>query len=112
MILQRPQQFGLSGQRHVTDLVQKQRAAVSELDQAHLIRGGAGKRVYAAKQPLKQGFDHRRTIAGHEAALVGRARLAQRLGYQVLAGSRLPRDERGAVVRRHRRMRANRSHIK
>ena len=48
LLLQDAKQFGLQRRRNITDLVQKERAFVSQLEAANLLRDGSGERPFFA----------------------------------------------------------------
>ncbi|MNE86294.1 hypothetical protein D3C80_1833790 [compost metagenome] len=50
--LQHAQQFGLQGQGHVADFVEKQGAAIGRIEQALMIAVGAGEGAFAVTEQL------------------------------------------------------------
>ena len=96
-LLQDAQQLGLQGERHLADLVEEQRAAVGDLEEALLVVVGAGERalLVAEQLALEQVLRHRRAVLRHE-QLVAPARPGSgRRGDQLLAGAGLALDEHG-----------------
>ena len=73
--LQHAQQLRLHRQRQLADLVEEQRAAVGQLEQARLVVGGAGERAaHVAEQlALEQRLDDRRAVDRHEPAIAARS---------------------------------------
>ena len=68
LILQCPEKLCLSGKRHVANFVEKNRALVGELKEAHLILVGPGERAanVAEEFALEERFHHRRTVQHHK----------------------------------------------
>ena len=95
LTLEHAQQLGLSGERHVSDLVQEQRASVSILEQARLVVRGAGERtLHVPKQlALEQRFHNRRAVEHDVPAGRNRAEPMERARNQVFTGPGLPRDQ-------------------
>jgi len=89
LVLQRAQQLGLRGKRHVPDFIQQQRAAVRVFKQADLVchRAGKGSLHVAEQLAFKDGFHHRRAVADRKILGGRRAAAVQRPGYQFLAGA-------------------------
>ena len=102
-LLQDAQQLGLQRRLHLANLVEEQRAAVRELDQADLVGDGARERALAMAEQLAL-----EQIGGDGGAVQADERLAgalavlvDRLGDQLLAGAVLADDEHVRVSRRH-----------
>ncbi len=93
--LDKAQQLGLQAQRHLADLVQKQRAPVGGLDAAHapLHRAGKGAAGMAEELGLKQSFGNRRAVDGDKGLAASRGEPVQGLGHQFLARTGRPLDQ-------------------
>ncbi len=89
------QELRLHAKGHVTHLVQKQRALVGGFDEAHAVRVSAAERpLLAAEQlDLEQALRQGRAVDRHERLRRAAAGAVQRARGDLLAGSRLARDE-------------------
>ena len=100
-VLQHAQQLGLHRQRHVADLIEKQRAAIRELELAGLAASPrAGERAFliAEQLRLQQRFGNRRAVELDEGPLGTRRAAMQRMSIQLLASTGLATDQyRGAA---------------
>ena len=96
--LQRAQELGLQGERHVGDLVQEKGAAVGELE---LARTPGHTRGHAFSDPEHLGFQqlrgNRRAIDGDERPVPAGRRRVQDAGELLLADTRLAQEEHGNV---------------
>ena len=92
---QHPQQARLQRRRHVADLVEEQRAAVSLLETPAALRVGAGERAFLVAEELRlqQLRGDRRGVERDERPRGARAVVVQRAGHELLAGARLAGDE-------------------
>ena len=104
VLLERAQNLRLQRQRQVADLVEKQRAAVRQLELAGLARhrAGEGALLVAEELGLEQVVGNRRAVDRHERAVGPRAQRVQRPREQLLARAALPFEQ-------HRRIRARRA---
>ena len=102
LLLQRAQDLGLRLQAHVADLVEKQRAAVGELELAAPIRGGAGERPLdvAEQLALDQLFRNRGAVHLDERPGPPAAHRVNAPGDELLAGAVLAVDQHPTVGRR------------
>ena len=91
-----------SGQRHVADFVEEQRAAVGvfELALAQSVGAGEGARLRGRTARLQQVLVQGGAVQGHERLVLARAVVVDRLGDQFLAGAVLAEDQDGGVGRR------------
>ena len=103
-LLQHAQQLGLQERRHLADLVEHQRAAARQLEQADLVLQRAGERALLVAEELRldQVLRNRRAVDLDERALGAQAAQVQRVGDQFLAGAVLALDQDVGVARRHR----------
>ena len=94
-LLEHAEQFGLERQRQFAHLVEEQRAAVGELDEAHPAGIGAreGPALVAEELALDQRVGNRPAINRHERALCPPAAGVNRPGHEFLAGARLTRHQ-------------------
>ena len=101
--LQQTQQFDLHGERNVTDLVQKQRAATGCFNQSSLARYCTGERsALMAKQfGLKQVLRQTGAIDRYQGAVCTRAGLMHCVCHQFLAGSRFTLQQHSGLRGRH-----------
>ena len=95
LILQSPQQLGLSSERHVANFVEEYRAAVGILEQAHLVLGCAreGAAHVSEKFALKQRFHHGRTVQHDKPPIRHRAEIVQSFRGQFLTRSGFTRHQ-------------------
>ena len=102
LLLERAQNLRLQRQRQIADFIEKQRAAVGELELPRLAVGGAGERplLVAEQLGLEQRLRDGRTIDRHERAVGAGTQRVQRSGEQLLAGAALAFDQDGRVGRR------------
>ena len=98
-LLQRAQQLGLQVERHLADLVEKERALVRQLEAADLARDGAGERALFVAEELafEQPGGNGRAIQLDEGALAARAQAMDGARQQFFAGSGLALDEHGGI---------------
>ena len=98
--LQRAQQAGLRLQRHIANLIEKQRAAMGLLKFAGVARDGAGER--ALLMPEQLAFDQLGGNGGsvdrHERPVFAVAQLMDRLGHQFLAGPAFAQHQHGQII--------------
>ena len=89
-LLQHAQQLHLHRRLHLADLVEEQRAAVGELEDAACGVVGAGERalLVAEQLALEQRLGDRRAVDRDERERRARAELVDRLRDQLLAGAR------------------------
>ena len=82
-------------QRHIADLVEEQRAAVSGVEQAGLVTVGAGKGALAIAEQfaLQQVLRQRRTVLHDERLAAPRAAIVDGAGNQFLAGTGLASEQ-------------------
>ncbi len=102
-LLQHAQQLDLQRQRHIADLVEKQRAAAGLLEQPGLRLAGAGERTLgmAEKFRLEQGFGNGGAVDGDERPGLPRAGTVNGAGQHFLAGARLAANEHAGLAARH-----------
>ncbi len=96
LLLQHAQQLALQGQRHVADLVEKQRAALGDLQLARpaLARGaGEGARRGAEELGLQQAFGNRRRVDADERLVGPRRGGMDGMREQFLAGAGLAEQQ-------------------
>ncbi len=103
-LLQHAQQLGLQQQRHLADLVEHQRAAGGQLEQADLVAGRAGERALLVAEQLRldQLLRQRRAVDLDERALRAAAAHVDRVGDQLLADAVLALDQDVGVALGHR----------
>ena len=82
LVVQESQQLHLHRQRHVADLVEKQRPTVGAFDLADRLLDSAGEGAFLVTEQLafQQGLGDRRAIEGDEGLLGARAEAVDRLG--------------------------------
>ena len=102
VFLQNAQQLRLGEERHLADLVEKERAALRHFelaDLAALLRAGERPFLIAEELAFKEVIGDTRAVDGDKGILVTPALLVDGAGDQLLAGPRFARDEhgRGAV---------------
>jgi len=97
--LQEAQQARLALDRHVADLVEKQRTAVRRFDPAHapLVRAGERAALIAEQLRLQQVMRNRPAVDRDERPLAAAGTLVNRERRQFLAGARLAGDEYARV---------------
>ncbi|MNO76393.1 hypothetical protein D3C76_674650 [compost metagenome] len=98
---QHAQQAGLQAERHVSDLVEEQGAAVGLLQQpAHTLAGspGEGAGDIAEQLALDQAFRNRRTVQRHERLVAAGAGFVQLAGEDLLAGAGFAVDQHRQVA--------------
>ena len=102
-VLQHAQQFGLRRLVQVADLVEEDAAAVGQLELAAPQRRGAGERAFlvAEQLALDELGGNRRAIHFDEGARGERAFAMDVLGEQLLAGSRLARQQHASIRSRN-----------
>ncbi len=98
-LLQEAQQACLAFDRHIADLVEKQRAAVRRFDPARapLVRAGERAAFIAEQFRLQQVMRNRAAVDRDERPLAAAGALVNRERRQLLAGARLARDEHARV---------------
>ncbi len=101
-LLQHAQQLHLRGRRHLADFVEKERAAIGQLEAALAPIGGARERALLVPEDLalEQRLGNRRAVDRDERKRRARTELVDRLRDQFLAGARLARDEHRRAGRR------------
>ena len=102
-LLQHAQELDLQRERHVTDLVEQQCAAVGRLEQAAVIANGAGERALGVAKELRleQRLGDRTAVHRVELTLRPGARTVDGLREELLAGTALAGDEHARVALRH-----------
>jgi hypothetical protein len=102
-LLQDAQQLRLQARRRLRDLVQEERAAVGDLEEALLVgdRAREGAALVAEELALEDALGERGAVHGHEEAVRTRAPVVDGARDQLLARARLALDQDGAAVRRH-----------
>ena len=95
--------FTCSGQRHVADLVEEERALVGGDEEAALVGDGAGERALgvAEELALEQRLGDRAAVDRDEGLVRARARAVDRAREQLLAGAALALDQDARVARGH-----------
>ena len=102
-LLERSQNLGLHRERHIADLVEKERAAVRGLEPAAPGPDGPGKSApfmaeqLGLQQPLRNGG----AIDGDQRSVFSHARSVNRLRQQILAGAALAFDQYRDIRARH-----------
>ena len=101
-LLQDPQQLDLRRRHHLGDLVEKQRAAMRQLEhtRAPVVCPREGALLVPEDLALEQRLGNRRAVDRHERKRRARAQLVDRLGDELLAGARLTRDQHRGQRRR------------
>src|SRR5262249_34371816 len=102
-LLQDTQQFDLQGQVQVTNLIEKQRATIGQLE-APLLQGlgpGKGALLMAEQLRLNERFGEGRTADLDERSFGPRRVVVYRMGNQLLAGPRFTTNEHGGIGRSH-----------
>jgi hypothetical protein len=87
--LQGAEKFSLQGQRHITDLVKKQRTPVRRLEEALPVFVGPSKSACHIPEEFafEQAFREAATVDGHEGPAGATATLVDGTGEQFLAGA-------------------------
>src|SRR5262249_61286444 len=95
LLLERAEDLRLEGKRQVADLVEKQRAAMRQLELAGLpvLRAREGALLVAEQFRLEQGFGYRRAVDGDERPIGARAQRMQCASEQLLAGAALALEQ-------------------
>ena len=101
-LLQDAEQLHLHREAHVSDLVEKKRAAIGGLEQALAILVRAGKCAFHVPEQFRfeKRFRKRAAIDGDEGLFAARAVFVNRAGHQFLAGAGLSGDQHAAGLRR------------
>ena len=100
LLLQHPQQFALQGQGHVADLIEKQRAALGDLQLAGAslaIGAGEGAGGRAEKLGFQQRFGNRRAVDADKSFMCPGRGAVNCLGQQFLAGTGFPQQQHRRV---------------
>ena len=102
-VLEDSKQLGLRANGHFSQLVQQERATLSELETpgTPLYRAGERALFMAEELTLHQGFRKRGAIDGYKRTGTTRAQLMDGASHQLLAGAALSRDQHGGLRRRH-----------
>ena len=100
--LQSPEELGLHGRSNLADLVQENRAAAGDLEEARLVANRAGKCAsHVAEQfRFEQRFGERSAIDAHEWRGGARALIVDQADDELLAGAAFAVHEHGGVERR------------
>ena len=109
-LLQDTQQFDLHVQRQVADLIEKNRAAVGQLETSHAVGHGTRESAFAVAEKLafEQILGNRRAIDGHKVAVLAQGLVMQGARHQFLAGAAFPGDQhRGGRIGHERDQVAN-----
>ena len=96
LFLQHPQQFALQWQRHVADFIEKQRAALGDLELAGAtLAVGTGKGAGRSAEELgfKQVMGNRRAVDAHKSFVRPGRCAVDGLGEQLLAGAGFPEQQ-------------------
>ena len=103
VLLQHAQQLGLEGWLHLADLVEQDRAAVGQLEQARSLGNGTGEGAAAMAEQLR--LDQITRDGGavdlDERAVRPATELVDRARHELFAGAVLSMDEDAGVARRH-----------
>jgi hypothetical protein len=104
LLLQHAQQLRLQLEGKVAHLVEKQRAAVGQLEASDALLDGTGKgaALVTEELALQQAGRDRGTVHLHEGALAASAEIVDGARDQLLAGAGLAEDQHGRIGRRHR----------
>ena len=100
-VLEHAKQLRLEFERQLADLVEKERAAVGELEAAHLrgVRTGERAALTSEELALDQRARQRRAVDDHERPIAPAAATMNRPGQQFLAGAGLAEEQdRGVSV--------------
>ena len=103
-LLDGPQQFDLHVQGQVADFVQKEGAAVGQLEAADPVghRTGEGAAFVAKEFALNEFPGNGPAVHRHQVLLGARRAVVQGLGHQFLSGATFPNNQHGGVGVRHR----------
>jgi hypothetical protein len=103
LLLQDAQELGLHLERELADLIEKERAMVSQLEAAEALRHGPGKGAFLVPEELtfEQSRRDGRAIERHEGVATPRAALMKRVRYELFARAGLTSDEDGRLGGRH-----------
>src|SRR5690606_1006727 len=93
-LLEHAQQLRLRSARHLADLVEEERAAVGELEEAFALADRAGERalLVAEQLGLEQRLRHRGDVGGDERPVPARRQRVDAARYALLAGAALAGD--------------------
>src|SRR5690606_8884772 len=96
-LLEHAQQLHLERARHLADLVEEQRAAGSDLEEARLVAIGARERTARVPEQLglEQVLGNRAAVYGHERRVRAMALAVDETRDELLACSAFTRDEHG-----------------
>ena len=99
-VLQHPQELHLHRQRHVVDVVEKDGAALGELEASRAILDGAGEGAALVSEQLRldQRFREQRAAHRHKRVMLAAARLVDQRRRHLFPGAALAGDEDGAVA--------------
>jgi len=94
-VLDHAQQLRLQGCRHLRYFVEKQRAAVGQLETSHARSAGSGEGTFLVAEDLAldEAVGYGGGVDGDEGPLGARAQVVDRAGRQLLARPALPRDD-------------------
>ena len=97
--MQDPQHFSLGGKRHVSQLVEEQRALVRLLEFAYTGLGGTGEASFfmAEEFTLQEAFRNGGTIDGQKGVFRARAVLINGASHQFLACAAFSGDQDGGI---------------
>ena len=100
LVLQGAQELGLSGDGHVADLVEEERAFAGGFEEAGLVAVGAGEGAADVAEELgfEERLNHGRAVEDNVLAFDAAAGM-EGAGDEVFAGAGCALDERGAIVR-------------
>jgi len=101
-VLQHPQQLGLHGQGHIADLIEEDRALVSDHEVTGAVGDGPGKCPAHVPEELalQQVGRHRGAILGHECPFPAVAPVVDRARRVLLTRAGLPEDQDGHIAGR------------
>jgi hypothetical protein len=101
LLLEHAKKFGLQLQRNVGDFVEKERAAIGQLEAADFLAYGAGERAafVAEEFRLEKAGGNRGAIDFDESAFAPRAAIVDGAGDEFLAGAGLAQNEHGGSGR-------------
>ena len=103
LVLQHSQKFRLQFQRDVSHFIEKQCSLVCQLQAAHLLGNGAGKRALLMSEQFafQEAGGNRRTIQFDKALLFAGAHVVDGTGNQFLPGSRFSENQHGGIAGGH-----------